>query len=182
MLVSNFIDDTLHSFLWWLTETFPNRTRDISRDGKLYLRRFYLTPRRLDDNGDKTDNYMGFGIYLHYFYRGDEDRELHNHPWKRAVSFILTAGYTEERRFAFNWRGYREYGVNTKRIRPRRFNIIGANDFHRISKIPGRPHIWTLFFTGPRAQDWGFWHAETGVYTPHAEFVTKYDQGYVKEE
>ena len=179
MLVSNFIDDTLHSFLWWLTETFPSRTRDISRDGKLYLRRFYLTPRRLDDNGDKTDNYMGFKICLHYFYSGDEDRELHNHPWKRAVSFILTAGYTEERRLEYE---DSVICVTTKRIKPRRFNVIGANDFHRISKIPGRPHIWTLFFTGSRAQDWGFWHPETGIYTSHAQFVTKYDQGYVKLE
>jgi len=171
------VEKYLHKFLWWLTETFPSRTRDISREGDLYLRRFYLTPRRKNKEGDDTESYMGFGIYLHYFYRGDKDLELHNHPWKRAVSFILTGGYYEERREP-NYFGEGIHRVLTHNVTPGSFNIIGADDFHRIEKKPNVDHVWTLFFTGTRAQDWGFWNRNTGAYTPQAEFVSDEDQGY----
>lgn len=175
------IDEHIHKFLWRLTERFPDRTRDLKREGKLYLRRFYLTPRRRDKTGKDTENYMGFGIYLHYFYRGDVDYELHNHPWKRAVSFILAGGYFEERREE-DFEGLRFLKVVRHDVKARRFNIIGANDFHRIIKKPDVPHTWSLFITGPRIQDWGFWDRFTHKYTSHKEFVNQADQGYTTIE
>lgn len=165
------IDKCLHKLLWGLTEAFPDRTRIIKREGEPYLRRFYITPRRLDKSGADTESYMGFGIYLHYFYRGDEDKELHNHPWKRAVSFILTGGYIEERRNEFD-------KVVCNFVRPRTLNIIRGSDFHRIIKNPKVDHVWTLFITGERYQDWGFWDRESGKYTPEKDFVNQSDQGY----
>lgn len=181
-MISKFLDRIIHRFLWWLTETFPSRTRDIKREGELYLRRFYLTPRRLDEFGNDTENYMGFGIYLHYFYRGDEDEELHNHPWEKALSFILAGGYHEERREYNKIPGTTNlYNVVIHDVKPRTFNKILADDYHRIVKKPDVPHTWTLFFTGERIQDWGFWDRNTGEYTPQKEFVNQRDQGYKRE-
>jgi hypothetical protein len=165
------LSNLVHKALWKLTETFPNRTRIIKVEGKPYLRRFYLTPRRLDEHGEKTGKDVGFGVYLHYFYRGDEDRELHNHPWEKALSFILCSGYYEERRDAND-------NVILKNVRPFTFNYITSNDFHRVIKKEKSPHIWTLFMTGKRIQDWGFWDRDSKEYIPHKKFVVPEDQGY----
>jgi hypothetical protein len=167
-----FVDEIVHKFLWAITEMFPNRTRDISVGGEKYLRRFYLTPRRLDEHGEETNFYLGFGVYLHYFYRGDEDRELHNHPWCDALSFILTGGYHEERR------NNETKAIDLHNVRRYTFNRISHTDFHRVSKRENTKRIWTLFMTGKRSQDWGFWDREKDAYVPHADFVKQEDQGY----
>lgn len=165
------ISNLVHKALWKLTEKFPNRTRVISVDGSPYLRRFYITPRRKDEHGEETGKHVGFGVYLHYFYRGDEDRELHNHPWETALSFILTGGYFEERRNKHD-------EVVLRNIRPLTFNSITCNDFHRVIKKEHAPHVWTIFITGKRIQDWGFWDRDAKKYISHEDFVVKADQGY----
>lgn len=165
------LSNLIHKALWKITEKYPERTRVIQVDGSNYLRRFYLTPRRLDEYGEETGKKLPFGLYLHYFYRGDEDRELHNHPWEKSLSFILLSGYYEERKTE-------EGEVKLRNIRPFTFNYITKNHFHRVIKKQNKPHIWTLFLTGKRAQDWGFWDRDTKKYTPHGEFVEKSEQGY----
>lgn len=66
-------------------------------DGSLYLWRIYLTPHHPDPHGVPVQPRNRPALFLHYFFRGDLDRELHSHPWKWGLSFILTNGYTEER-------------------------------------------------------------------------------------
>ena len=51
----------------------------------------YLTRYTLVDFGKHQSP-----IYLHEFHRGDEDAELHSHPWD-AVSFVIHDGHREER-------------------------------------------------------------------------------------
>lgn len=51
----------------------------------------------------KFINFPSFKVYLHIFFRSDQDRELHDHPWT-FVSFILWRGYDEIRPKAL-WRG-----------------------------------------------------------------------------
>jgi len=173
----NVIDNILHKCLWALTETFSDRTRIIKVDGQDYLRRFYITPRRLDEFGEDTEKHLGFGLYIHYFYRGDEDRELHNHPWETALSFILTGGYHEERKD-----GDKTSKIIEHDIRRYTFNRINHNTFHRVTKREGSGHIWTIFFTGKRVQDWGFWDKDTNEYIPHKDFIDHRDQGYKQKE
>ena len=55
-------------------------------DGSAYLTRYTLV-----DFGKHRSR-----IYLHEFHRGDEDAELHSHPWD-AVSFVIHDGHREER-------------------------------------------------------------------------------------
>lgn len=126
-------------------------------------------------------------IMINWFHRGDEDRELHDHPWD-FVSIIL-------------WRGYIEETPNHEAVnnRPPHFwtkkrgelileawdaNIGGgytSNFDHEVSftqmtrKYPGmilwRPRRWahrvhmvapgkgaiTLVWTGPKKRVWGFY-------------------------
>lgn len=48
-----------------------------------YLTRWHIIPRN-----------PWFNIYLHYFEHGDDDRALHDHPW-RSASLILDGRYIE---------------------------------------------------------------------------------------
>lgn len=179
------LSNLIHEALWKLTEKYPNRTRDIDVDGLKYLRRFYLTPRRKDEFGEETGKSLGFGVYLHYFYRGDEERQLHNHPWEKSISFILSSGYLEERKT-------KDDEVELRNIRPfwqapcvwqwfsksKYYNVIDKNDFHRVIKKQKSPHVWTLFITGKRAQEWGFWDRDTKQYTHFEDVVKQSEQGY----
>ncbi|MBL8605225.1 MAG: hypothetical protein JNK72_25060 [Myxococcales bacterium] len=101
---------------------------------------------------------------LHHFLRGDEDRELHNHPWF-GVSLVLAGGYDEERRV---WTPEGQT-VRLFHRRPGRFNVIWPHTFHRVV-LPEGQSAWTIFITGPVAQSWGFWSRLGDTFTPHREF------------
>lgn len=95
--------------------------------------------------------------FLHHFRDSDQEEELHNHPWEKAVSFILAGGYAEERRvYADTDSGVTE----TRDVRPFMFNTIRSDDFHRVSLY--ERDAWSLFIAGPKAQSWGFWSKKTG--------------------
>lgn len=102
-----------------------------------------------------------FGVrpLLHKFHRPDNDRALHNHPWKWSLSIILCGSYTEER--------LDPHTGTTDIRRLRFFNFLTEHDYHRVLELHG--NVWTLFFTGPRIQDWGF--LTSAGYTPHAEYI-----------
>lgn len=102
-------------------------------------------------------------IFIHQFHRSDEDEELHNHPWGRAISLILSGGYDEEQRVRGSDR------VASCRFRPGTINIIDAEDFHRVDLLDDE--VWTLIVAGRRIQDWGFWDRHTGRYTQWETFV-----------
>lgn len=125
-------------------------------DGSTYLERHTLV-----DFGHAVGR-----VYLHHFHRGDEDRELHNHPWY-GLSWILVGGYREERR---RWAPEGEHVV-TRDVRPGQLNVLFPFTFHRVDLLDGP--CWTLFLTGPVVQSWGFWNRTTGRYLPWREFVRK---------
>lgn len=125
-------------------------------DGSTFLERYVLLTR-----GPKRGN-----VYLHRFLRGDEDRELHNHPWY-GLSLILVGGYREERR-CWTPEGER---VETRDVRPGALNFISPHTFHRVELNQGP--CWTLFITGPVVQSWGFWDRSTGEYTPWRRFIAR---------
>ena len=145
------LDGLLHKFC----ENNPKRVRLIHRrDGQKYLQRTYLIGKRTSQ----------FCVFLHYFHSGDQDKDLHNHPWFFSGSFLLTGGYTEER---FDKSG----NIATRELRAGNVNLIRPNTFHRIDLLPGNPPTWTLFFSLPRVQDWGFKNRKTKEYVPHEEYI-----------
>lgn len=58
--------------------------KTVNGEKTIYLRRFYLVRTQW------------FNIFLHQFFRSDDDPDPHDHPWS-FISFPLTKGYVEER-------------------------------------------------------------------------------------
>lgn len=115
--------------------------------GENYLHRWWVIPRNPLQN-----------VYLHRFYRSDEDRALHDHPFA-STSVILEGGYyehTEDEIFI------RNAGDIVKRE---------AEAAHRVElfAVEGKAVPCTsLFFTGPVVRDWGF-HCPQG-WVHHDDF------------
>lgn len=135
-----------------LTAHLPCRFID-GEGGEPYLERYYLLGA------------LGWHVYLHRFVDSDPDRGLHDHPWDRALSLVLVAGYDE-------MRGNAGTAETTRRfVGPWRLNRLRGDDFHRVVLRGGRP-AWTLFLHGPRAKGWGF--VQNGVYRPMARDGTEF--------
>lgn len=145
----------LEALLGRLAKRLP--FRPIHVDGDLYLGRWYCfgrLPAKYWPDVSAVLGWLPISVYLHRFYRPDRERELHSHPWRWAVSLILTGGYLEERR-----RG--EHEVVTRRHDPGTLNLIRHGDFHRVETLRSE-QVWTLFIAGPKVSTWGFWDPETG--------------------
>ena len=140
---------------WYLLgrPTMPDGSHPFTEDGS--PKEGILDPDRL------------FAVFLHKFHRGDDDLELHNHPWKWAVSIVLSGGYREERR-----RGAPEKGgaVSVRNVLPFDINLIHHDTFHRVELLA--EDAWSLFIAGPREKNWGFWNRTSGRYLPWREFIT----------
>lgn len=122
----------------------------IGRKDDPYLRRWWVIPRN-----------RFFNIYLHQILRDDDDRAEHDHPWA-SCSIILKGGYLE----IIN-------GVVHQR-RPGTIRFRRSIEHHRLTLITNRWRwtgvgrrrrldlqrvvpCWTLFITGPKVREWGFY-------------------------
>ena len=128
-------------------------------DKKPYLKRWWLIPK----------GRFGFNIYLHQFLSSDEDRALHSHPWA-SLSIILNRPYLEHLP--------KDYGTwiqnkDRREIVKKRYPLIpiyrGANNIHRIEMIDELKPVWTIFMTGPKIQEWGFYCPKG--FKHHKEFL-----------
>jgi len=123
-----------------------------------YLLRWWVIPRNRLLN-----------IYLHCFKRSDDDRAHHSHPWLFRLSIILRSAYTEHQILAG--------GIVKKTIR--RAGSIGFQwgaSPHRIELHDG--DCWTLFITGPRVREWGFFCMERG-FVHWKKFTASDDPGAI---
>lgn len=118
----------------WLCQWWASRCRSIQigDPANPYMTRWFLIPRN-----------RWFNVYLHCFHRSDDDRAMHDHPWWSAS--VMLAGRCQER----DQTGLKLIGPGGIRIRSAeyRHQIILATD----------EECWTLFVTGPRLREWGFW-------------------------
>jgi hypothetical protein len=117
-----------------------------------YLLRWYVIPRN-----------KHFNIYLHNVLRSDDDRALHDHPWK-SLSLVLRGRYVE---------------VTSKGQAAKSAGSIiyrSETHSHRLEVYPGET-CWTLFCTGPWLREWGF-HCPRG-WVPWQQFVDQTDHGNV---
>ena len=124
-----------------------------------YMERYWLLrPRK----------WLPISIRVHKILRSDDDRHLHDHPWRWA-SWILRGRYCEvtpalnpnivpptgryRRSYVTDLAGgtceYRWYGEGSFRARR-------PTDRHRLIVDAGES-VWTLFIMGPRVQEWGFY-------------------------
>lgn len=174
----------LRKIIHWIAARRPKRTIEI--EGDEYLRRYYLFGRFVDQyfEGKPLLGFLPFSVYLHHFIRPDRDRELHNHPWDRSVSVILSGGYDEERLVGHTFNGHEVRGgdVLEEDYWPGTINVIEADDFHRVAKLRDDVETWTLFITGRKVQTWGF-RLNDGKFMNWRDFVgvASKDDDYTEE-
>lgn len=163
----------LEKALWGLAKWSPFSGKALPTDfTNPYMLRTYLTPDGLRiklPGGRGKNGHSGLRPYLHYLFRSDSARALHNHPWRISYSLILSGGYTE---FKLN--------PDTKEIerrvlRPGSINVLRRDDYHRVDLLDAKAGCWTLFCTIDRLHesdgtDWGFLGIETGNYMPWGEY------------
>lgn len=125
-----------------LAKILPSRDIQKDVDGKkeLYLRRFFITPRKLP-----------WRIFLHYIARSDDDRDVHDHPWT-ARSFVFWNGYTEKilsdnEQFIYKIR------------RAPCLVTINSTHRHKVRLLSQKP-TWSILLVGPTTRKWGFWTDE----------------------
>lgn len=104
--------------------------------------------------------------FLHVFHRGDEDRELHCHPFD-FTSFILSGGYVEETE------------EESRFLAPGMVVSRPAEWRHRVVMESPEPAITLVFVTRPR-REWGFWQGETFI--PQSEFFERSERCEGKAE
>ncbi|WP_291295838.1 hypothetical protein [Elioraea sp.] len=103
-----------------------------------YLLRWWVIPRN-----------RWFNVYFHHFRRSDDDRALHDHPWWSISVILHGPGYREH--LADGSAPWRRCGAVIAR---------GATAAHRVELLLDEGFelpVWTLFITGPRVREWGFW-------------------------
>lgn len=98
-----------------------------------YLRRWWIIPKNDDRN-----------YYLHHFCRDDVDRALHDHPWE-SLSIVIWGGYHEVTQLGKRW-----FGIGSVIRRQATYR-------HRIIVSESGRDCWTIFITGPKVREWGFW-------------------------
>lgn len=132
---------TLADLSLWAFGQANDRAPDvvIGPNDNPYMLRWFVIPRNPFCN-----------VYLHKIMRSDDDRALHDHPWDNT-SLILRGRYLEHTPEGVFWR---EEGFMGGRK---------ATDQHRLELMPGE-HVTSLFFTGPKIREWGFWCGERFVH------------------
>lgn len=129
----------------------------ISPDGEPYLYRWYL--KRQPEAS----------IYFHIQTRSDPERPLHDHPWDNTT-VMLAGEYVElyepcpelvAPEFYDRWAPIKR-PVKTGRVifRP-------AKLAHRLLLPLSVPYAMTLFMTGPKIREWGFWYKDG--FHPHEQ-------------
>ena len=118
----------------------------LAPDGEPYLYRWYIA-----HNNDAAN------VYFHIQVKSDPERPLHDHPWHNT-SVILGGGYDETFRHA-PW-----VNINaddcTRSLRKGDTLFRLATTAHRLILPPDIPYAMTLFSTGPKHREWGFWYPD----------------------
>jgi hypothetical protein len=91
-------------------------------------------------------------LYLHRFLRSDLE-DVHDHPWSNA-SLVISGQYVE-------WVDSEDW---TDRQTRNAGDIVIRSPEDRHAIIGVTPGTLTLFATGPKVRDWGFW--ELGEFIP----------------
>lgn len=142
------LDDPNASFMERLL-SYVFRREEISErsnDDSLYLRRYHILKTKWG------------GLYLHVFYRSDDDPDPHGHPWVFR-SFILKGGYEDEiwvcKKVADNdwfrtviWKEKMTAGKFATRLPPH---------IHRVRLLEPGKRTWTIVFLGHKICDWYFY-------------------------
>lgn len=129
-----------------------------------------------------------FNIYLHKILRDDDDRALHDHPWG-SCSIILQGGYFEVVPVAPHffpdiddrviWKARRRWNIILRRARAaHRLELFTETAYWDGQKSHyTRKPCWSLFITGWKSREWGFYCPKGWVHW--RDFVAETDTGNI---
>lgn len=139
----------------WADRVMMSRAPDytIGELSNPYMRRWWLVPRNAGPN-----------VYLHEILRDDDDRAGHDHPWDNTT--LIIDGEYEEVRYRPS-QPWVEFDRVTRR--PGDTVFRRATDTHRLI-VPQGGRVISLFTTGPKVRDWGFW-CPGGRWVPWQKFT-----------
>lgn len=136
-------------FVLWRLALCRHRPPDfvIGKADSVYMNRWWVIPRN-----------RWFNVYLHQVVRDDDDRALHDHPWVN-LSIVLKGGYWE---VVPEYRPSNDWPVPPTRTiwrGPRSIVLRRPSAAHRlvVGNVHERGPCWSLFITGPKVREWGFW-------------------------
>ncbi len=124
----------------------------------------YLFRWRLNERG------QGANIMVHVQVRSDSDRGLHDHPWDNTT-VVLSGGYNEQLRttypighpncgdvkYEYDNEGHSGF---FRQLRKGDVVFRQAKEAHRLILPAEIPYTITLFTTGPKIREWGFYMPE----------------------
>lgn len=110
--------------------------------GTPYLYRWHVIPRNQKCN-----------IYAHVQVASDPARPLHDHPWDNT-SHILAGGYFEQ---ISMYPADGTFKPHVFKYVPGQLIYRQAHYAHRLILPENVAYTMTLFTTGPKIQNWGFW-------------------------
>jgi len=118
-------------------------------NGEKYLERYFLFALGPRQNPRVT-------AYIHRFVASDPERGFHDHPWKWAMSLILSGEYLE-----LTPRGgdFTKFPVGSHKT-PGCITTFGPNHQHRV-ELAG-VECWTLVIHGRWIRPWGFYRYVSG--------------------
>lgn len=132
-----------------------------------YLRRHWLLPRN-----------KFFNVYVHEFLRSDDDRAHHDHPWLFNASWLIYGEYVEHTITAGGAMVLTQRKAGDFKFRwgkaPHRLELAGMRLPGLCNEIP----CWTVFITGPRIREWGFYCMQRG-WVHWKKFTAPDDKGSV---
>jgi|SRR5882672_6246602 len=132
----------------------------IAPDGNPYLYRWHII---------RTKEAR---VYFHIQVADDPERPLHDHPWDN-FSVILSGGYRE----IMCMENAPPTERNTYTFHRNKGDVISrqAAWSHRLFLPPVYPYTMTLFSTGPKVREWGFWYEKGWV--PFTEVTQQLSDG-----
>lgn len=131
------------AFLFLMTHLWPNLSI-LDENNKLYLRRFFLTP--------KMKWYRP--RFLHYIAQSDNGRNPHDHPAKFTTK-ILHGGYIESVYYPRNIEFRKKFGLCTVTAHfPGEKLINPEGHTHQLDLLAP---TWTWLIGWHRGRLWGFW-------------------------
>jgi hypothetical protein len=117
----------------------------LAPDGEPYIYRWHIF----------ADNAIG-NTFFHVQVKSDPERPFHDHPWDNT-SLILAGGYEEFYRDDPE-RTDTVHTWDTRWLKKGDFVFREATTAHRLVLPHGGKYAMTLFSTGPKVREWGFWY------------------------
>lgn len=149
-----FIAKILAKFFKWKYEDKSPDFIIFGEDDQPYMLRWWVIPRN-----------KYFNIYLHKVI-GDDDRAMHDHPWN-SLGLILEGTYLEIIPiYQPIGRKMVDKSFGGDKLSQGRWKYRDTDFAHYLLKYDEEP-VWTLFFTGPKKRDWGFYHPESLNWVDH---------------